>query len=171
VALWLCATLRGVGSARELARLCADHVAYQWLCGGVGMNHHTLADFRTRHMAWLDATLTASVAVLLHQGMVTLDRVAQDGVRVRASAGAASFRRAASLASCEAAAAAQVAALKAELAADPAAGAGAPRASGRRATARPGSPRPGPRCRRPRPGRAAAAGPRRGSRPPTQKRG
>ena len=56
VALWLYATLRGVGSARELARLCADHVAYQWLCGGVGMNHHTLADFRTRHMAWLDAT-------------------------------------------------------------------------------------------------------------------
>jgi len=122
VSLWLYATLRGVGSARELARLCEEHVAYEWLCGGVGVNHHTLSDFRTGHVAWLDATLTAAVAVLLHRGVVTLERVAQDGVRVRASAGAASFRRAASLAACEATAAAQIAALRAELEADPTAG-------------------------------------------------
>jgi transposase len=136
VSLWLYATLRGVGSARELARLCGEHVAYQWLCGGVGMNHHTLADFRTGHGGWLDAALTASVAVLLHQGAVTLERVAQDGVRVRASAGAASFRRAASLRACEAAAAAQVAALRAELDADdPAAGERRRRAARGRAAA------------------------------------
>ena len=88
----------------------------------MSLNHHTLSDFRTAHEAWLDATLSASVAVLLARGIVTLDRVAQDGMRVRASAGAASFRRAPSLRRCHKEAADQVAALKAELAADPGAG-------------------------------------------------
>ena len=30
LALWLYATLRGVGSARELNRLCQQHMAYRW---------------------------------------------------------------------------------------------------------------------------------------------
>src|SRR6185436_3580397 len=47
LALWLYATLRAVGSARELDRLCKEHVAYRWLCGGVSVNYHTLADFRS----------------------------------------------------------------------------------------------------------------------------
>ena len=93
LALWLYATLRGVGSARELNRLCRQHVAYRWICGGVSMNYHTLADFRTQHVELLDRLLTESVASLMAEGLVTLDRVAQDGMKVRASAGAASFRR------------------------------------------------------------------------------
>ena len=120
LALWLYATLEGVGSARAVARLCEEHVAYQWLCGGVPMNYHTLADFRTAHVAFLDDLLTRSVASLLAEGLVELTRVAQDGVRVRASAGAASFRRRQTLEQCRAAAEAQVQALRAELDADPA---------------------------------------------------
>jgi len=119
LALWLYATLEGVGSARALARLCTQHLAYQWLCGGVPMNYHTLADFRTGHGAVLDTLLTQGVAVLLAQGLVTLERVAQDGVRVRASAGAASFRRGTTLETCLAEAEAQVDALRAELEEDP----------------------------------------------------
>jgi transposase len=92
-ALWLYATIDGVGSARELDRLCTCHTAYQWLCGGVSMNYHTLADFRVDHHDWLNELLTNSVAVLLHQNLVTLNRVAQDGMKVRASAGADTFRR------------------------------------------------------------------------------
>ena len=46
LALWLYATVKGIGSARELARLCEEHIAFRWLCGGVGMNAKTLADFR-----------------------------------------------------------------------------------------------------------------------------
>ena len=46
MSLWLYATLDGVGSARELERLCDSDEAYRWLCGGVGVNHHTLGDFR-----------------------------------------------------------------------------------------------------------------------------
>ncbi len=88
LSLWLYATLRGVGSARELNRLCQFHAAYRWICGGVSMNYHTLSDFRTGHVELLDRLLTESVASLMAEGLVTLDRVAQDGMKVRASAGA-----------------------------------------------------------------------------------
>jgi len=112
VALWLYATSEGVGSARELARLCERHDAYRWLCGGVRVNHHTLSDFRVEHGAALDALLTQVLGVMLHQGLVRLERVTQDGMRVRASAGAASFRREATLRRCVEAAREQVAAVK-----------------------------------------------------------
>jgi hypothetical protein len=81
-----------------------------------------LADFRTDHGELLDQLLTRSVAVLLAEGLVDLDRVAQDGMRVRASAGAASFRRRPTLEEALAEAEAQVRALRAELQDDPAAG-------------------------------------------------
>ena len=93
VALWLYATLEGVGSARALERLCREHDAYRWLCGGVSVNHHTLADVRVEHAAALDGLLTSSVAALLAEGLVSLERTAQDGLRVRAAAGEGSFRR------------------------------------------------------------------------------
>jgi transposase len=93
VALWVYATIEGVGSARELARLCEKHLAYQWLCGGVSLNYHLLADFRSQGGDKWDDLLTQVVASLMAENLVTLQRVAQDGMRVRASAGAASFRR------------------------------------------------------------------------------
>ncbi|HWU39341.1 MAG TPA: IS1182 family transposase [Candidatus Acidoferrum sp.] len=119
MALWLYATLDGIGSARQLDRLCRDHVAYQWICGGVSVNYHTLADFRTDHVDLLDELLTVSVASLMHQGLVTLKRVAQDGMRVRASAGAASFRREPTLQQCRLEAQGQIEALRKELEEDP----------------------------------------------------
>lgn len=112
LALWLYATIDGVGSARTLDGLCREHLAYQWLCGGVSLNYHTLADFRSQQSAFLDQLLTDSVATLLHEGLVELKRVAQDGMRVRASAGTSSFRREKSLRACLAEADAQVQALK-----------------------------------------------------------
>jgi transposase len=121
LALWLYATLRGVGSARELNRLCRYHAAYRWICGGVSMNYHTLSDFRTQHVELLDRLLSESVASLMAEGLVTLDRVAQDGMKVRASAGAASFRRQPTLEEALAAAEEQLRQLKQELDADPAA--------------------------------------------------
>jgi len=121
VALWLYATLRGVGSARELNRLCRYHAAYRWICGGVSMNYHTLSDFRTQHVELLDRLLSESVASLLAEGLVTLDRVAQDGMKVRAGAGAASFRRQPTLEEALAEAEEQVAQLRQELEANPAA--------------------------------------------------
>ncbi len=93
VTLWLYATTQAVGSARALARLCEAHDAYRWICGGVSLNYHTLSDFRVGRGEALDALLTQMLAMMMKQGLVTLTRLAQDGTRVRASAGAASFRR------------------------------------------------------------------------------
>jgi len=92
MAIWLYATLEGVGSARALERLCQEHLAYQWLLGGVNVNYHTLADFRVGHEQVLDELLTKGVAALLKEGVVSLDRTAQDGMKVRAHAGLKSFR-------------------------------------------------------------------------------
>jgi transposase len=119
LALWLYATVEGVGSARELERLCREHIGFEWLCGGVGMNHTTLAEFRVAHGAVLERLLVDSFAAMLRTGHASLARVAQDGMRVRAAAGAASFRRRTSLERCRAEAAAEVARLRAELEADP----------------------------------------------------
>lgn len=122
MALWLYATVDGVGSAREIERLTEAHDAYRWICGGVNVNHHTLSDFRCARVDVLDELLSNSVAVLVDKGLVKLDRVAQDGMRVRASAGAGSFRRRKTLEFCLKQARAQVQALKGELDADPDAG-------------------------------------------------
>jgi transposase len=97
LALWLYATSQGVGSARALERLCESHDAYRWLCGGVSVNYHGLADFRSSHGELLDQLLSANIATLWASGLIDLVEVVQDGVRVRASAGASSFRREQSL--------------------------------------------------------------------------
>jgi transposase len=115
MALLLNATLDGVGSARELSRRCEQDVAYRWLWGGVSVNYHTLSDFRVKHAEFLDELLTRDVASLMAEGLVTLTRVAQDGMRVRASAGASSYRRRPTLEQCLAEARAQIEALRKEL--------------------------------------------------------
>jgi len=93
LALWLYATSEGIGSARALSRLIEQHDAYRWLCGGVSVNYHTLSDFRVGHGGLLDRLLVENVAALWAAGVIDVSALAQDGVRVRANAGAASFRR------------------------------------------------------------------------------
>ena len=96
-ALWLYATLDGVGSGREVTRLSQEHDAYRWICGGVSVNYHAVNDFRSGNAQVMDELLTDNAATLAAAGAISLERVAQDGMRVRADAGAASFRRQASL--------------------------------------------------------------------------
>ena len=114
VALWLYAATQGVGSARELDRLCEHHAAYRWLCGGVRVNYHTLSDFRVDHEKALDGLMTEILALLRERKLVSVYRISQDGLRVRASAGKSSFRRQERLQSLLEQAQAQVAALKAQ---------------------------------------------------------
>lgn len=97
VALWLLATLEGIGSARRLEQLCQEHDAYRWLCGGVSVNHHTLSDFRVGHGKALDDLLTQLIAALVERGVVNGERLGQDSLRTRAAAGTSSFRREQSL--------------------------------------------------------------------------
>jgi transposase len=93
LALWVYATAEGVGSARQLDRLCEEHDAYRWLRGGVPINYHMLSDFRVARQREMDELLPQILAALMAGGLVQARRVAQDGVRLRAKAGSASFRR------------------------------------------------------------------------------
>ncbi len=93
LAIWVYATIQDEGSARRVNDHCTMHVAYRWLCGGVGMNYHTLSDFRSNSEEQFDDLITQIVSSLMSQGLVSLRRVAQDGMKVRASAGKSSFRR------------------------------------------------------------------------------
>jgi len=117
--LWLYAISQGVNSAREIERLCQMHAAYRWICGGVTVNYHSLSDFRSAHPEALDELMSQVLATLMERGLIKLYRVAQDGMRVRASAGAASFRRKARLKACLKAARQHIRQLAAD-AADPA---------------------------------------------------
>ena len=100
LALWVYATVDGVGSARRLERLCQQHDVYRWLAGGVPINYHMLSDFRVEHKEALDTLLTEIIAAMMRAKLVTLKRVAQDGTRIRASAGSSSFNRRATLNEC-----------------------------------------------------------------------
>lgn len=93
IALWLMATIDGIGSARQLDRLCLRDSRYRWICGKVSVNYHTLSDFRSQQAEFLEKVLVDSVAALMHQKLIPLETVAQDGMRVRASAGRSSIRR------------------------------------------------------------------------------
>lgn len=119
LALWLYATSDGVGSARALDQLCKSHDVYRWLCGGVSLNYHTLSDFRVGCADLLDRLMIEHLAALSDVGLVDLEMLAQDGVRIRASAGTGSFRREATLDRQMAQAQAVVEELKREVDADP----------------------------------------------------
>lgn len=132
-ALWLLATIEGITSARRLADLSERDIPYMWICGGVSVNHHRLSDFRTDHGELLERVMVDSIGVLLHQKLITLDRVAQDGMRVRASAGGGSFRREHSLEKALQQAKAHVEQLQKQHQADPAGGDRRRQAAGQRA--------------------------------------
>jgi transposase len=119
LALWLWATIDGVGSARQLDRLCRDHLIYRWLCGGVSMNYRSLSNFRVAHIDVLERLLAQGVAAMVEAGLVSLDTLAQDGMRVRAGAGASSFRRRPRLDELKAAAQTRVERLRFEVETDP----------------------------------------------------
>ena len=97
VTLWLYATVVGIASAHVLARLCRESDPFKWICGGVDVNYHTLSDFRTKHGQWLREQVVANIASMRAEGLVNLDAIGQDGMRVRASAGNDSFKKAETL--------------------------------------------------------------------------
>lgn len=89
--LWVWATIKGVGSARMLSAMCEESAPFRWICGGVNVNHHTLSDFRN-NCTGLDALLTQCVTGLICANLVKMERVAQDGVKLRAAAGKHSLK-------------------------------------------------------------------------------
>jgi transposase len=120
LAVWLYATIEGIGSARAIDRLCQQHTAYRWLCGGAPINHDILSTFRRENGELLDQLLTQSVTGLIAAKVITLEEVAIDGTKVRARAGRGSLSQQKRLERIETAVAERVAKLKAELEEDPA---------------------------------------------------
>lgn len=92
-AIWIYAITQGIGSARMIDRYCREHIAFKWLCGGIEMNYHTISDFRKNNAEEFDHLISISIARLMEKNLVTLTRVSQDGMKVRACAGSSSFRR------------------------------------------------------------------------------
>lgn len=119
MALWLYATIEGVGSARQLERLTQSDLAYRWIAGGVPLNYHGPADFRVAHVWLLDRLLTESVTALIKARVISLEEIVVDGTKVRANASRGSFKTAGKLARIEAAVECRLAELKAEIETDP----------------------------------------------------
>ena len=119
LAVWLYATLEGIGAARAIERLCEHHAAYRWLWGGVPVNHDMLSAFRRDSGAELDRLLTQSLTGLIAEGLVTLEEVMIDGTKVQARAGRGSLSQSERLTRIETRVTEHVARLKRELEEDP----------------------------------------------------
>lgn len=92
LAMWIYAYSQGISSAREVEKLSREVKAWRWLCGDQPINYHTLSDFRVRHKEELDDIFTNSLGVLSAEGLITLERITQDGTKIRANAGIDTFR-------------------------------------------------------------------------------
>jgi transposase len=92
ISLWIYAYSQGVNSARAIERLCEIAPPYQWLTGLEVVNAHTLSDFRVGHGDELKELFVQVLALLSSDGMITLERVMQDGTKIKASAAPDSFR-------------------------------------------------------------------------------
>lgn len=93
LALWLYATIEGIMNGRVIEKYCSEHNAFIWLCGDVKVNYHTINDFRINNKDRLNNLLTQSITVFLDAGLINVEDISQDGIRVRANAGTSSFRR------------------------------------------------------------------------------
>jgi transposase len=93
VSVWVYAYSEGMSSAREIERVMEWEPGLQWLSGLEAVNHHTLSDFRVEHKQALDELFTEFLAMLESAGVVSLEQVMHDGTKIRALAGADSFRR------------------------------------------------------------------------------
>src|SRR6202163_568787 len=133
LALWLYATIEGVGSARQLERLAQRDLSYRWIAGGVPLNYHGLSDFRVGHVDVLDRLLSESVTALIGEGVVSLAEIVVDGTKVRANASRGSFKSGSKLARIGAAVEQRLATLKAEIESDPEASSRRKRAAQERA--------------------------------------
>ena len=120
LAVWLYATMEGIGSARAIDRLCQQHAAYRWLCGGAPINHDLLATFRRENAASLDRLLSQSLTGLIAEKLITLEELMIDGTKVRARAGRGSMSKRKRLERIEKAVAERIAELKNEVDTDPA---------------------------------------------------
>ena len=92
ISLWLYAVSRAVWSARELAEWSKYDPGCQWLTGVGAINHHTLSDFVTVEAAAMNQLFVDVLGVLMAEDLADLERVMQDGTKIRACAKRSSFK-------------------------------------------------------------------------------
>ena len=93
IAVWIYAYSRGLHSAREIERQMEYEPALRWLTGLETVNHHTLSDFRVAHGEALRELFTQVLGMLTIEGLITLERVAIDGTKIRANVNKKTFTR------------------------------------------------------------------------------
>jgi transposase len=93
VSVWLYAYSKGLHSAREISRQMEHEPGLEWLTGLRPINHHTLSDFRVDHGPALQELFEQVLAMLTMKGLITLERVAVDGTKIRADVNKKSYWR------------------------------------------------------------------------------
>lgn len=91
IAIWIYATIEGIGNAWTIGEYCIQHAGFIWICGNVSVDRKTISNFRMNNGDVFEELLAQGIGILTHANIVTLKEIAQDGLRVRASAGRKSF--------------------------------------------------------------------------------
>lgn len=94
ISIWIYAYSKGLHSAREIERQMAYEPGLQWLAGLRTVNHHKLSDFRVAQGEALRELFTQVLAMLTMKKLITLERIATDGTKIRAHVNKKSFSRA-----------------------------------------------------------------------------
>lgn len=92
-ALWLFAYTEGIGSARRIAKLTKRDDVYRWIVGGVNVNYHTIADFRSENEEKLDELFIQCLAVIMKDLNIEVKRIGNDGTKIRAKAKRDTFHK------------------------------------------------------------------------------
>ena len=88
---------KGIRSSRGIEMATFDDVGARVICGNLHPDHATTARFAGRHEQELKGLLASSVAACAREGLVSVDVVAGDGTKVKASASMAANRTGAEL--------------------------------------------------------------------------
>jgi transposase len=83
---------KGVRSSRGIEAATFDDVGARVICGNLHPDHSTVHRFITRHEQAVKGLLAASVVACAEQGLVSVDVVAGDGTKIKASASPAANR-------------------------------------------------------------------------------
>ncbi len=76
----------GVRSSRKIETRCHEDVAFRYLAANGAPDFRSIARFRRRHLAALEALFLQALRLCQQAGMVKMGRVALDGTKVRANA-------------------------------------------------------------------------------------
>jgi len=73
----------GVRSSRKIETRCHEDVAFRYLAANSAPDFRSIARFRVRHLAALEALFVQALRLCQQAGMVKMGRVALDGTKVR----------------------------------------------------------------------------------------